>query len=1049
MRALARLSITRPLYTWIVILFALFGGAFGYMAVGKLEDPVFTLKQALVITPYPGATAAEVAMEVSEPLEAEIQQMGEVDEILSRSVPGLSVVEVVVRDTFGGDALPQIWDDLRDRVDNARADLPEGARPSTVNDDFGDVFGVYYAVTAPGYADADIHEIATFLRREVLAVDGVANAQVLGLPEEAIFVEPDSRTLTQAGLAPGLVLGALGDATQVVPTGSFGTAGRELAVDAPSAGSGVGLVGGITFGVGGEIIDLQDIASISRGRVEEPSQIVRHDGVEAFTLGIAGLQSRNIVDVGAAVEARLMEAADQLPLGVSIEPIYEQHRVVDEANAGFLVSLAMSVGVVIGVLALFMGWRAAVVVGVTLLLTVTATFFGMFLTDTKVERISLGALIIAMGMLVDNAIVVAEAMQQRMRQGTPAVEAAEEAVGRTGVPLLGATVIGIMAFAGIGLSPDASGEFLFSLFSVIAISLTLSWVLAVTVTPLLSSYVFRTGGLAAGEDPYGGRVFRVYGWLVGWTLRLRWLVIVGLIGVTVACIGAFAGVKQQFFPPAMTPLFYLEYKGAQGGTVTATSDDLAMIEDWLLARDDVASVTSTAGAGLTRFLLTYEPEAPEPSYGQLVIRAASQDAIPSLRAELDLFVADALPWALVQTKRIIYGPAVPADIEARFSGPDPDVLRELAQTAQTVLRSETDLLHSEAIDWREREVVLRPDYAEDRGQALGIAREDVATAVALATDGVPAATYRERDRLIPVIVRTPRAEIAAAGGLLDQPVWSEAQGAYVPLEQVIDGFDVLARDTLIERRDRVPTITVQANVIDGLTPPSVFPEIRGAVEAIPLPPGYRLEWGGEFESAGEAQASLGKQMPLSFGVMLLITILLFGKLRQTAVIWTVVPMAVNGVALGLLFTGLPFSFTALLGLLSLSGMLIKNAIVLVEEIDAQKEDGLPQSEAIVTASVSRLRPVLLAAATTILGMVPLLTDTFFAAMAVTIMAGLGFASILTLIGVPALYHTYLRAERRAEKSGRADAPVPAPTAEIGPEADDAPKPRSPLRTAAE
>ncbi|MEM9797165.1 MAG: efflux RND transporter permease subunit [Pseudomonadota bacterium] len=1018
MRALARLSITKPLYTWLLILFSLFGGAAGYLSVGKLEDPVFTLKQALVITPYPGASASEVAIEVTEPLESEIQQMGEVDEITSRSLPGLSVVEVVIRDNFDGGDLPQIWDDLRDRVDNARADLPAGALPSDVNDDFGDVFGLYYAVTTPGYSDADIHEIATFLRREVLTVDGVSNAQVLGLPEEAIFVEPDSRVLTQAGLAPGLILDALGDATAIVPTGSVGTTGRELSVDAPSPGSGVGLIGGVTFGVGGEVIDLRDIAEVSRGRVEEPSQIIRHNGAEAFTLGIAGLTSRNIVDVGAAVEARLDAVADRLPLGVEVQPIYEQHRVVDEANQGFLLSLALSVGVVIAVLALFMGWRAALVVGITLLLTVTATFFGMFLTDTKVERISLGALIIAMGMLVDNAIVVAESMQQRMRQGVKAVDAAEEAVGRTGVPLLGATIIGIMAFAGIGLSPDASGEFLFSLFSVIAISLLLSWILAVTVTPLLSAYIFTVGGLKEGEDAYGGRIFRAYGWLVGWTLRLRWLVIVGLIGITVACIGAFAGVKQQFFPPAMTPLFYLEYKGAQGGAIQTTSEDLAVIEEWLLERDDVAAVTATAGAGLTRFLLTYEPEAPEPTYGELVIRAKSQEAIPSLRAELDLFVARALPWAQVQTRRIIYGPAVPADIEARFSGPDPDVLRALAQETKARLQDSTDLLHSEAIDWREREAVLRPDFAEARGQALGIAREDVATAVALATDGVSAATYRERDRLIPVIVRTPRAEIATAGGLLDQPVWSEATGTYLPLEQVIDGFEVLARDTLIERRDRVPTITVQANVVDGLTPPTVFAEIRPVIEAIPLPPGYALEWGGEFESAGEAQQSLGRQMPLSFGVMLLITILLFGKLRQTAVIWTVVPMAVNGVALGLLFTGLPFSFTALLGLLSLSGMLIKNAIVLVEEIDSQKDEGKPQSEAVVAASVSRMRPVLLAAATTILGMTPLLTDTFFAAMAVTIMAGLGFASILTLIGVPALYHTYLRKERRAEKAER-------------------------------
>lgn len=1018
MRAIARLSITRPLYTWLLILFAVFGGAFGYLAVGKLEDPVFTLKSALVITPYPGATAAEVAVEVSEVLEAEIQQMGEIETITSRNAPGVSVIEVETYATYDGSELPQIWDDLRDRVDNARVSLPSGALPPTVNDDFGDVYGLYYAVTAPGYPDADVNEIATFLRREVLAVSGVANAQVLGLPEEAIFVDLDTRLLSQAAIPPGAILGAIAAATEVVPTGTARAGQREQRIDAPVADSSTGDIAGLTFGTQAGPVNLMDLAEVSRARIDSPTHIVRHDGVPAFTLGVAGLQSLNIVDVGNRVEAALAEAIAQLPVGVKVQPIYEQHRVVEEASAGFLISLALSVGVVIGVLALFMGLRAAFVVGTSLLLTVTATFFFMYLFDVKVERISLGALIIAMGMLVDNAIVVAESMQQRMRQGGSAVDAAEEAASRTGLPLLGATVIGIMAFAGIGLSPDASGEFLFSLFAVISLSLTLSWVLAVTVTPLLSSYVFRTGGLSEGEDPYGGSVFGAYRGLVRGALRVRWLVIVALIATTGGSVFLMSQVRQQFFPPASTPIFYLEYKAAQGTSIHAVSDDLAVLEEWLLERPEVAAVTASAGRGLTRFLLTYTPEGPEPSYGELVIRTQDVAQIPGLRAELDLFAAQALPNAHVQTRRMIYGPSTPADVEARFSGPDPDVLRALALEARAVMQTVPEL-HSELIDWHEREPVTRPVYADQRAQALGIARADVATATALVTDGVPGGTYRERDRQIDIVVRS---EDRDPGALLDQPVWSSATDAYVPLAQVIDGFEVIARDTVIERRDRRPTVTVQANVISGMTPPEVFPTIRPLVEAIELPAGYALEWGGEFESAGEAQASLGRQMPLSFGVMLLITVLLFGKLRQTTVVWTIVPMAVCGVAVGLYLTGLPFSFTALLGLLSLSGMLIKNAIVLVEEIDARKLEGLPQSEAVIEASTSRLRPVVLAAATTILGMVPLLWDGFFAAMAVTIMAGLGFATMLTLVGVPVLYQTYLRAERRAEQTARTETP---------------------------
>ncbi|MFG5383819.1 efflux RND transporter permease subunit [Yoonia sp. R2-816] len=1012
---IARFSIEYPIYTWLFMAFALIGGAVGYLSVGKLEDPTFTLKSALVITPYPGATAAEVATEISEVLEAEIQQMDEIKTVTSRNTQGSSVIEVEVKDQFGGDELPQIWDDLRDRVEDARAALPNGALPSIVNDDFGDVFGILYAVSAPGFSDAEIWDIATFMRRDLLTVEGVANVEIQGLPEEAIFVEPSSQIVSSLGIDPGLIIGAISASTAINPTGFVSNGSANLRIQGPSAEDSVSEISGLTFGFQGEVLNLLDIAEVSRGRVDDPEHILRHNGQEVFTLGVSGLLSENIVTVGQRVEAELKVLEDLLPVGVTVTPIYEQHRVVDDANGSFLVSLAMSVGVVIGVLALFMGPRAAVVVGVSLLLTVTSTFFFMYLFDVKVERISLGALIIAMGMLVDNGIVIAEGMQQEMRKGRSSREAADTASKKTQIPLLGATIIGIMAFAGIGLSPDATGEFMFSLFAVIAISLLLSWFVAVTVTPLLGHYLFKTGGLVGDDTGYDGPVFRAYGGVVRWALKLRWLVIAGLIGTTVACVMAFAQVKQQFFPPATAPLFYLEYKAAQGTAIGEVSNDLKVIEDWLLGRDDVAAVTATVGQGLTRFILTYNPARRDSSYGQLVIRATSPEAIPALRAELDQFGIEALPWAELQTKRIIYGPPVSSDIEARFSGPDPDVLRQLAAQATDILRDATPLLHSEHSDWREREIITRPIYAEDRAQAAGIARSDVANAIALATNGIPAGTYRERDRLIDIIVRTPREETARDGQLLDQIVYSNAIGGYLPLSQVIDGFAVVAENPVIERRNRVPTITVQANVIDGLTPPTVFAEIRPLIEAIDLPVGYRLEWGGEFESAGEAQASLGRQMPLAFGTMLLITVLLFGKLRQTAVIWTIVPMAINGVALGLLYANLAFSFTAMLGLLSLSGMLIKNAIVLVEEIDAQKAEGLPQDKAIITASVSRLRPVVLAAGTTILGMLPLLADGFFAAMAVTIMGGLGFASILTLIGVPVLYHTYLRKERRADK----------------------------------
>lgn len=1013
-----RLAIEKPLYTWMLIVFCVVGGLWGFLSVGRLEDPAFTIKQAVVVTSYPGATAAEVATEVSEPLESAIQKMGELKTVSSRNLPGLSTITVEIQNNYGPDEIPQVWDDLRDKVSDATGLLPPGARTPVVNDGFGDVFGILYAVSADGFTDAEIHQIASFLRRELLVVDGVADVELRGLPEEAIFVLPSTQHTLNLSVPPAAIVSAIASNDILADAGARESGGRELQIETPVSGDPITSITGLTIGFKGETVNLIDFAAVERGRIDNPRQIIRFNGRDAFTIGVAGLSTENIVEVGYAIEERLDDLDEELPFGVEINRVYEQHIVVETANNDFLISLAISVAIVIGVLAVFMGWRAAAVVGTTLLLTVTATFFFMSLWSIEMERISLGALIIAMGMLVDNAIVVAEAMQVDMQRGMNARRAASGAASKTQVPLLGATIIGIMAFAGIGLSDDSTGEFLFSLFAVIAISLLLSWVLAVTVTPLMASYLFRIGAEDGSENPYDNPVFRGYGTFLRLALRLRWLVIGGLIWVTVTCFVEFGSVKQQFFPNSNTPLFYLNYKLMQGSPIGQTSEDLKVIEKWLTARDDVESVTTTVGQGLTRFMLTYRPEFADPSYGQLIIRTATLEAIPPLQAALDEFAAQALPHAEVRTKRLVFGPGGIADVEARLSGRDPDILRALGELIESIFRAETEKLTAVRTNWRERELSVQPIYADQRAQAVGVSRAAAAQTIKIATDGTRAGQLREGDRQIPIIVRAPASERAHEGHLMNLGVYSDTIGDYVALGQVLDGFEFVARDTRIHRRNRELTLSVEADAAEGFPPPEALAAVRDKVEALNLPPGYRLEWGGEHERSTGAQKSLGRQMPLSFLTMIIITILLFGRLRQTLVIWLLVPMAVNGVALGLLGTGLPFSFTALLGLLSLSGMLIKNGIVLVEEIENQKDAGLPQSQAIVAASISRVRPVVLAAATTILGMIPLLWDAFFASMAVTIMGGLAFASLLTLVAAPVFYHTILRKERLAEKAGR-------------------------------
>ncbi|MCL6285126.1 efflux RND transporter permease subunit [Ruegeria sp. 2012CJ41-6] len=1005
---IARFSINNPIATWIVILTCLFGGIVGFFSLGRLEDPAFTIKTATVVTLYPGATADEVAREVTENIESEVQKMSEVDKITSVNTPGLSVVKVDIKKHFPSSALPAVWTKLRARVDDATPFLPDGANPPYVNDRYGDVFGIYFAVTAPDFTDRERHELATFIRRELLAVKGVADVALSGLPEEAIYVQPDLDLTANLGVPPAVI------GQNIATANALADAGRAngIRINRPDGSNTVEEIQNLTIGVNGELVRLADVASVERSRVADPTLIIRQDGVEAFTVGVAGIQTENIVEVGYRVDQRLAELRSSIPAGVELSPIYQQHLIVDEASNAFLINLAMSVVIVIVVLALAMGWRAAIVVGTTLLLTVTGTILMMSIFSIEMERISLGALIIAMGMLVDNAIVIAEGMQTDMARGKSSRDAAANSADKTQIPLLGATVIGIMAFAGIGLSPDDTGEFLFSLFAVIGLSLMLSWILAITVTPLLGHYCFKIG--SGGEsDAYDAPMFRIFASVLGAAIRVRWLVIVSLVALTAVCFAAFGSVKQQFFPYSNTPLFFIHYKLAQGTKIQKTSEDMKRIEAWLAEQDEVVNMTTFVGDGASRFMLTYPTEDPNISYGQIIVRVDNVENIAPLSARAEAFGRENLPEGEFRTKRLLFGPGSGSPIQLRISGPDPTELRRLSKEAMAVLTQTSDKLTTLRTDWREREAAIIPLFSEDRARTAGITRSDMAEVLLFATEGITSGVFRDGDRLLPIYVRVDPDDPSV---LLDQLIYSDTADQFVPLAQVSDGFDFEMQDTLYHRRNRLPTITVSGDVSPDVTPAEVQSTIMDAVEAIPLPLGYSMEWGGEYEDSANANENLARQLPLSLLVMVLISIFLFNALRQPLIIWLLVPMSVNGVVIGLLVTGMPFSFTALLGLLSLSGMLIKNGIVLVEEIDHVRETGKPLQEAIVEASVSRMRPVMLAAATTILGMLPLLTDEFFQSMAVTIMGGLAFASILTLIAAPVFYYVLFSRDAKREEA---------------------------------
>ncbi|WP_447556019.1 efflux RND transporter permease subunit [Vreelandella sp. EE22] len=1066
---IAKRSIEKPINTWLIVVICLFGGIWGFNTVGKLEDPSFTIPYAIINTPYPGATAEEVEEEVTERLERAIQDMPQIDVLDSKSLPGRSEIQVEIQDTYGSDELPQIWDELRNKVNDAQADLPQGARTSQVNDDFGEVYGLFYAVTAEGFTAREIRDISTFLQRELLAVPGVARVSSSGEREESIYIDISNERLTTLGIPIDQVINTIQTENAVEAAGTLRVGDRQVRLVARSNIDSTTLLESIRIGRPGttEQVALADIATVYRQPTDIPEHVVRYNGQSAFTLGIAGIATENIIEIGEAVEARMEELQSRIPLGVELNPLYEQHNVVNEAINDFLINLAMSVAIVIGVLCLIMGWKIGVVVGSTLLLTVLGTLLVMGIFNIEMERISLGALIIAMGMLVDNSIVVAEGMVTNIKNGMKAKRAASAAATRAQMPLFGATLIGIMAFAGIGLSDDVTGEFMFSLFIVILVSLMLSWLLALTVTPLFGYYLLRKKGEKDDEDEedeedenlqqdsadardstdqgssdqagdqqdsdeqdsqqegndrgLGGIVYRTYRAMLLAALKIRLITVAALVVLTGVCMWAFSLVPQSFFPDSSTPLFFINYELPQGTDIRATIRDVEEIEAYILEHEDVVSVASFVGRGATRFMLTYSPEQPNTAYAQFIIRTSELDPIDALDRQFYKELNERFPNAQVRTQRLQFGPGDGADIEARFQGPSPEVLRELGNEARRRMAANPFLI-DERIDWRQQELVVTPLINEERARIAGVTREDIAQTLQFASSGIRAGTYREGEHLIPITARAPQAERDDVALLSDRQIYSEAQERFVPITQVVDGFEIRSEEALIERRNRVRTLTVGAEPDKGYTAAQAFEAVRPEIEAIELPPGYTLEWGGEHEDSGDAQESLGQQLPVSFLIMVLTSILLFGKLRQPLIVWLVVPMSVCGVVIGLLVTGLPFSFTALLGMLSLSGMLMKNAIVLVDEIDEQIREGTPRFTALVDASISRLRPVFLAAGTTVLGMIPLLWDAFFNSMAITIMGGLLFASILTLIAVPTLYALFFKIQSdEVEKENGASA----------------------------
>ncbi|GLR04224.1 multidrug transporter AcrB [Vibrio hyugaensis] len=1012
---IAAYFIRNRVISWMVSLIFLIGGVSAFFGLGRLEDPAFTIKDAMVVTSYPGATPQQVEEEVTYPIEKAIQQLTYVDEVNSISSRGLSQITVTMKNNYGPDDLPQIWDELRRKVNDLKGSLPPGVNDPSVIDDFGDVYGILLAVTGDGYSYKELLDYVDYLRRELELVDGVSKVSVSGQQQEQVFIEISMKKLSSLGLSPNTVFNLLSTQNVVSDAGAIRIGNEYIRIQPTGEFQSVDELGDLLITESGAqgLIFLKDVAEIKRGYMEVPTNIINYNGELALNLGVSFAQGVNVVEVGKAFDRRVAELKYQQPVGVEISEIYNQPKEVDKSVSGFVVSLAQAVGIVIIVLLFFMGLRSGLLIGLILLLTVLGTFIFMKYLAIDLQRISLGALVIALGMLVDNAIVVVEGILIGTQKGRTRLQAATDIVTQTKWPLLGATVIAVTAFAPIGLSEDSTGEYCGTLFTVLLISLMLSWFTAISLTPFFADIFFKGQKIKSGEgednDPYNGIVFVMYKKFLSFCMRRAWFTVMVLVAGLAASVYGFTHVKQAFFPSSTTPIFQLDVWLPEGTDIRATNDTLQELEGWLTEQDHVDHITTTAGKGLQRFMLTYSPEKSYAAYGEITTRVDNYEALAPLMERFREHLKSDYPEINYKLKQIELGPGGGAKIEARVIGSDPTVLRTIAAQVMDVMYADpgaTNIRH----DWRERTQVLEPQFNESQARRYGITKSDVDDFLSMSFSGMSIGLYRDGTTLMPIVARLPEDERIDIRNIEGMKIWSPAQSEFIPLQQVTMGYDMRWEDPIIVRKNRKRMLTVMADpdILGEETAATLQKRLQPQIEAIEMPPGYSLEWGGEYESSGDAKASLFTTMPMGYLFMFLITIFLFNSIKEPLIVWLTVPLALIGVTTGLLALNTPFGFMALLGFLSLSGMVLKNGIVLLDQIEIEMKSGKEAYDAVVDAAVSRVRPVCMAAITTILGMIPLLPDIFFKPMAVTIMFGLGFATVLTLIVVPVLYRLFHR-----------------------------------------
>lgn len=1013
MKTLAKFFLKNRALSWLLLALILLGGVVAYVGMGKLEDAPFTIKQAVVTTTYPGASPFEVQQQVTDVLEEAIQSLGELYYLKTENRAGLSKITVYVKKEIRADAMQQLWDKLRRKVGDAQGKLPAGAGTSVVNDDFGDVLGVFYGLSSAVHTYRELEEQAERLKNELLAVPDVARVELYGVQNRTIEVEADPSLLTASGLTMADIAAAFDRQNHIVDAGAVETAHNRLRIDAAGSFTTLQELENLTVtSRDGSYFRLGELAAVSESYVRPARSRMEMDGLPTIGIAISTVADGNVVDMAERVAARLSQLEQDMPEGYCLRTVYDQGHESSVANDGFVLNLIISVVTVIAVLLFFIGMKNGILIGSGLVFSIFGTLIYMYGTGIALQRMSLAAIIIAMGMLVDNAIVVYDATLVNMQRGMRKRTAILAAVGTTAMPLLGATLIAVLTFLPVYLSPHITGELLSSLFIVIAVSLLLSWVLAVSQNVFfVQEFVRRPRPDELKGELFQGRMYDRFRRALRWTIRRRWFVLASMVVLLAASALGFRCIPQQFMPLLDKQYFSVDVWLPEGTRVEETSRQAEALAEKLMQHEGVRHVSTFVGQTPPRYYLANAAYGPQSNYAQCLVEAVSPSVARSMQVGLQEELSQTFSDALIRVNRFELNSIPQALIEARFCGDDPRVLDSLTSMAIDIMRRNPKVMNARN-EWGNKAMLVRAAYDPVKAGRLNLGKADLMTAVKSTNDGTPVGIYRDGDKQVPVLLRTVGGGQLSQAALEDLPVWNGRNSA--PLAQVTDSIGIGWEWPLVKTYNRRLSMAAQCDVQPGHTMKEVHGEIRDEIERIGLPAGYSFFWDSQYKGQKEAMEALTKYFPLAIVFLVLILVALFGNFRQPSIIFLILPLSVIGVVVGMLVTGFQFGFFCIAGWLGLLGMIIKNVIVLLDEVNIQRRAGVAPGEAIVEATVSRTRPVLMAAITTIFGSIPLLFDVVFGGMAATIVFGLSFATLLTLFVTPALYAVfYPEAAKRA------------------------------------